>query len=218
VSITILVVDDHKILRQGLRTLLAREPDMEVLAEAEDGRDAVRLVRELSPQVVIMDVGMPDLNGIEATRQILQESPETKVVALSMHSDRRFVTNMIKAGASGYLLKDSAFEELATAIRVVMARKTYLSHEIAHVVVKDYVQGGGTKDDPSVFSVLSPREREVLQLMAEGKTNRQIAETLNVSLKTVETHRQQIMNKLEIHNIVELTKYAIREGLASLDH
>lgn len=215
-GITILLVDDHKILRQGLRTLLAREVDMEVVAEAEDGRDAVRLVRELSPQVVIMDVGMPDLNGIEATRQILQESPETKIIALSMHSDRRFVTNMIKAGAHGYLLKDSAFEELATAIRVVMARKTYLSHEIAHVVVKDYVKGG--KDDPSVFSVLSPREREVLQLMAEGKTNRQIAETLNVSLKTVETHRQQIMNKLEIHNIVELTKYAIREGLASLDH
>ncbi|MHB9072916.1 MAG: response regulator [Desulfobaccales bacterium] len=216
-GITIIVVDDHKILRQGLRTLLAREADMEVVAEAEDGRHAVRLVRELSPQVVIMDVGMPDLNGIEATRQILQESPETKIIALSMHSDRRFVTNMIKAGASGYLLKDSAFEELATAIRVVMARKTYLSHEIAHVVVKDYVQGGGSKDDPSVFSVLSPREREVLQLMAEGKTNRQIAEALNVSLKTIETHRQQIMNKLEIHNIVELTKYAIREGLASLD-
>jgi DNA-binding NarL/FixJ family response regulator len=218
VGITILVVDDHKILRQGLRTLLAKEADMEVLAEAEDGRGAVRLVRELSPQVVIMDVGMPDLNGIEATRQILQESPETKVIALSMHSDRRFVTNMIKAGASGYLLKDSAFEELATAIRVVMARKTYLSHEIAHVVVTDYVQGGGSKDEYSVFSVLSPREREVLQLMAEGKANRQIAETLNVSLKTVETHRQQIMNKLGIHNIVELTKYAIREGLASLDH
>jgi two-component system response regulator NreC len=218
VGITILVVDDHKILRQGLRTLLAKEADMEVLAEAEDGRGAVRLVRELSPQVVIMDVGMPDLNGIEATRQILQESPETKVIALSMHSDRRFVTNMIKAGASGYLLKDSAFEELATAIRVVMARKTYLSHEIAHVVVTDYVQGGGSKDEYSVFSILSPREREVLQLMAEGKANRQIAETLNVSLKTVETHRQQIMNKLGIHNIVELTKYAIREGLASLDH
>jgi two-component system response regulator NreC len=216
-GITILLVDDHKILRQGLRTLLAKEIDMQVVAEAEDGRDAVRLVREMSPQVVIMDVGMPDLNGIEATRQILQESPETKVIALSMHSDRRFVTNMIKAGASGYLLKDSAFEELATAIRVVMSRKTYLSHEIAHVVVKDYVQGG-SKDDPSVFSILSPREREVLQLMAEGKTNRQIAEMLNVSLKTIETHRQQIMNKLEIHNIVELTKYAIREGLASLDH
>jgi DNA-binding NarL/FixJ family response regulator len=217
VGITILVADDHKILRQGLRTLLAKEPDLQVVAEAEDGRNAVRLVRELSPQVVIMDVGMPDLNGIEATRQILQESPETKIIALSMHSDRRFVTNMIKAGASGYLLKDSAFEELATAIRVVMAHKTYLSHEIAHVVVKDYVQRG-SKDDPSAFSVLSPREREVLQLMAEGKTNRQIAETLYVSLKTVETHRQQIMNKLEIHNIVELTKYAIREGLASLDH
>jgi two-component system, NarL family, response regulator NreC len=216
VGISILIADDHKILRQGLRTLLSREADMDVIAEAEDGRDAVRLVRELTPQVVIMDVGMPDLNGIEATRQILQEFPDTKIVALSMHTDRRFVTNMIKAGASGYLLKDSAFEELATAIRMVMARKIYLSHEISHLVIKDYVQGG-SKDEGSVFSVLTPREREVLQLMAEGKINRQIAETLHVSLKTIETHRQQIMNKLEIHNIVELTKYAIREGLASLD-
>ena len=215
-GITILLADDHKIVRQGLRTLLAKEPDMKVLAEADDGREAVRLVRELSPQVVIMDVGMPDLNGIEATRQILQESPETKIIGLSMHSDRRFVTNMIKAGASGYLLKDSAFEELATAIRMVMARKTYLSHEISHIVLQDYVQGGG-KHDVSVFSVLSPREREVLQLMAEARSNRQIADALNVSLKTVETHRQQIMNKLQIHNIVELTKYAIREGLSSLE-
>ena len=215
-GITIILVDDHKILRQGLRTLLAREPDMEVVAEADDGRDAVRLARELSPQVMIMDVGMPDLNGIEATRQVLQESPGTKVVALSMHSDRRFVINMIKAGASGYLLKDSAFEELAIAIRTVMARKTYLSQEIAHVLVQDYVQGG-TRDEASAFSVLSAREREVLQLMAEGKTNRQIAEALHVSPKTVDTHRQQIMNKLNIHNIVELTKYAIREGLSSLE-
>lgn len=215
-GITILLVDDHKILRQGLWTLLAKEPDMEVLAEADDGRDAVRLARDLSPQVVIMDVGMPDLNGIEATRQVLQESPDTKVIALSMHADRRFVANMIKAGASGYLLKDSAFEELATAIRKVVAGKTYLSHEISHVLVKDYIQGGAG-DEASVFSVLTPREREVLQLMAEGKTNRQIAETLCVSPKTVDTHRQQIMKKLEIHNIVELTKYAIREGLSSLD-
>jgi DNA-binding NarL/FixJ family response regulator len=209
------LVDDHKILRQGLRNLLAWEPDMEVLAEADNGREAVRLVLELSPQVVIMDVGMPDLNGIEATRQVLQVSPAAKVIALSMHSDRYFVINMIKAGASGYLLKDSAFEELAAAIRIVVAGKTYLSQEIAHVMMKDYVQGG-VKDENSVFSVLTPREREVLQLMAEARTNRQIAETLNVSPKTVETHRQQIMNKLGIHNIVDLTKYAIREGLASL--
>ncbi len=215
-GITIILVDDHKILRQGLRTLLAKEPDMEVIADADDGRTAVRLARELSPQIMIMDVAMPDLNGIEATRQVLQESPDTKVIALSMHADRHFVTNMIKAGASGYLLKDSAFEELATAIRLVMARKIYLSHEISHVLVKDYVQGGAG-DEASAFSILTAREREVLQLMAEAKTNRQIAEALNVSPKTVETHRQQIMNKLEIHNIVDLTKYAIREGLSSLD-
>jgi two-component system, NarL family, response regulator NreC len=216
VAITIILVDDHKILRQGLRTLLVREPDMEVVAEADDGREAVSLARELSPQVMIMDVGMPDLNGIEATRQVLQESPDTKVIALSMHSDRRFVTNMLKAGASGYLLKESAFEELATAIRMVMARKTYLSQEISHVLVKDYGQGWAGKE-ALVFSVLTAREREVLQLMAEAKTNRQIAEALHVSPKTVDTHRQQIMNKLNIHNILELTKYAIREGLSSLE-
>jgi DNA-binding NarL/FixJ family response regulator len=212
--IKIILADDHKIVRQGLRTLLEQEPDLEVMAEAEDGRMAVRLARELSPQVVIMDVSMPDLNGIEATRQVLAECPGVKVIALSMHADRRFVMNMLKAGASGYLLKDSAFEELATAIRMVLANKIYLSTEIANVVVKDYLQGGG---DESVFSVLTPREREVLQLMAEGKSSRQIAGHLNISIKTVETHRMQIQHKLEIYSVAELTKYAIREGLSSLD-
>ncbi len=212
--IKIILADDHKIVRQGLRTMLEKESDIEVLGEADDGRMAVRLARELSPQVVIMDVGMPDLNGIEATRQVLAECPGVKVVALSMHSDRRFVMNMLKAGASGYLLKDSAFEELATAIRMVLTNKIYLSTEIANVVIKDYLQGGG---DESVFSVLSPREREVLQLMAEGKSSRQIADHLNISIKTVETHRMQIMHKLEIYSVAELTKYAIREGLSSLD-
>jgi DNA-binding NarL/FixJ family response regulator len=212
--IKIILADDHKIVRQGLRTLLEQEPDLEVMAEADDGRMAVRLARELSPQVVIMDVSMPDLNGIEATRQVLAECPGVKVIALSMHADRRFVMNMLKAGASGYLLKDSAFEELATAIRMVLAGKIYLSTEIANVVVKDYLQGGG---DESVFSVLTPREREVLQLMAEGKSSRQIADHLNISIKTVETHRMQIQHKLEIYSVAELTKYAIREGLSSLD-
>jgi DNA-binding NarL/FixJ family response regulator len=214
VPIKIILADDHKIVRQGLRTLLEQETDLEVMAEADDGRMAVRLARELSPEVVIMDVSMPDLNGIEATRQVLAECPGVKVIALSMHSDRRFVMNMLKAGASGYLLKDSAFEELATAIRMVLANKIYLSTEIANVVVKDYLQGGG---DESVFSVLTPREREVLQLMAEGKSSRQIADHLNISIKTVETHRMQIQHKLEIYSVAELTKYAIREGLASLD-
>jgi DNA-binding NarL/FixJ family response regulator len=214
VPIKIILADDHKIVRQGLRTLLEQETDLEVMAEADDGRMAVRLARELSPQVVIMDVSMPDLNGIEATRQVLAECPGVKVIALSMHADRRFVMNMLKAGASGYLLKDSAFEELATAIRMVLNNKIYLSTEIANIVIKDYLQGGG---DESVFSVLSPREREVLQLMAEGKSTRQIADHLNISIKTVETHRMQIMHKLEIYSVAELTKYAIREGLSSLD-
>ena len=212
--IKIILADDHKIVWQGLRTMLEKEPDIEVMGEADDGRMAVRLARELSPQVVIMDVGMPDLNGIEATRQVLSECPGVKVIALSMHSDRHFVMNMLKAGASGYLLKDSAFEELATAIRTVLANKIYLSTEIANIVVKDYLQGGG---DESVFSVLTPREREVLQLMAEGKSSRQIADHLNISIKTVETYRMQIQHKLEIYSVAELTKYAIREGLSSLD-
>ena len=213
-AIRILLADDHKIVRQGLRTLLEQEPDMEVVAEAEDGRIAVRLARELAPQVVIMDVGMPDLNGIEATRQVLADTPGLKVIALSMHSDRRFVVNMLKAGASGYLLKDSAFEELAAAIRVVMLNKTYLSPGVSDIVIKDYVQG--PREDSSVFSVLTPREREVLQLMAEGKSTKQIADRLHVSIKTIETHRQQIMTKLGIHSVAELTKYAVREGLSSL--
>jgi two-component system response regulator NreC len=214
-AIRILLADDHKIVRQGLRTLLEQEPDMEVVAEAEDGRIAVRLARELAPQVVIMDVGMPDLNGIEATRQVLADTPGLKVIALSMHSDRRFVVNMLKAGASGYLLKDSAFEELAAAIRVVMLNKTYLSPGVSDIVIKDYVQG--PREDSSVFSVLTPREREVLQLMAEGKSTKQIADRLHVSVKTIETHRQQIMTKLGIHSVAELTKYAVREGLSSLE-
>jgi len=214
VAIKIILVDDHKIVRQGLRNMLEQETDLEVIGEADDGRMAVRLVRELSPQVVIMDVGMPDLNGIEATRQVLAESPGVKVIGLSMHCDRRFVMNMLKAGASGYLLKDSAFEELATAIRMVLGGKMYLSTEIANIVIKDYLQGGG---DESVFSVLTPREREVLQLMAEGKSSRQIADHLVISIKTVETHRMQLMHKLQIFSVAELTKYAIREGLSSLD-
>ena len=216
-TIRILIADDHQIVRQGLRTLLEKEPDMAVVAEADDGRATVRLVREKSPEVVIMDVAMPDLNGIEATRQILAEFPKIKVIALSMYADQRFVLNMLKAGASGYLLKDCAFEELIRAIRLVMAHKTYLSPGVTDIVVKDYTAGGNNSSQPSVFSVLSPREREVLQLMAEGRTTSQIAGLLHVSVKTVETHRQQIMHKLKIHSVAELTKYAIREGLTSLE-
>jgi len=214
-AIKVLIADDHQILRQGLRTLLEREPDLEVVAEADNGRSTVRLARERQPEVIIMDVAMPDLNGIEATRQIISEMPKMKVIALSMYADRRFVANMLKAGASGYLLKDCASEELVRAIRVVLTHKTFLSPGVADIVVKDYVQAP-LGSEVSVFSVLSNREREVLQLMAEGKSTNQIAECLHVSVKTVETHRQQIMQKLKMHSVAELTKYAIREGITTL--
>ena len=214
--IKIIVADDHKIVRQGLRTLLAAEPDMEVVAEADNGRATLRLVQELKPQVVIMDISMPGLNGIEATRQILFESPEVKVVALSMHSDSLFVLNMLKAGASGYLLKDCALEELVKAIRTVVAQKTYLSPGVSDIVIKDFVSSWSATSS-SAFAVLTAREREVLQLMAEGKSTTQIADSLCVSAKTVEAHRKQIMDKLGIHSVAELTKYAIRQGLTSLE-
>jgi len=214
-SIKIILADDHQIVRQGLRTLLAAEPDMEVVAEADNGRAVIKLAQELRPQVVIMDITMPDLNGIEATRQILAESPGIKVIALSMHSDSLFVLNMLRAGASGYLLKDCALEELVKAIRTVVSNKTYLSPGISDIVIKDFVSGRAATDS-SAFSVLTVREREVLQLMAEGKNTNQIADSLCISIKTVEAHRKQMMNKLEMHSVAELTKYAIRQGLTTL--
>src|SRR4051794_27215811 len=217
-AMKILLADDHQIVREGLKSLLQQHDDMQVVAEANDGRSAVQLAQELQPDVVVMDVGMPGLNGIEATRQITNREPDAKVVALSMHSDRRFMGEMLKAGAKGYLLKDGAFEELATAIRSVVANKVYLSPRIADVVVDDYVRrNGDTAGQPSAFAKLTPREREVLQLMAEGRATKEIAMDLKVSIKTVETHRRQIMEKLNIYSVAELTKYAIREGLTSLE-
>ena len=213
-SIRILLADDHKIMRDGLRSLLEKQSDMEVVAEAENGRTTVQLAQKLLPDVVIMDIAMPDLNGIEATRQIIASAPSVKVLALSMHSNRAFVTGMLSAGASGYLLKDSAFEELARAIRVIVMNQTYLGLGITEAVVKDYVRHLSATG-PSVPH-LSPKEREVLQLLAEGMTTKQIASRLYVSVKTIETHRQKIMEKLDIHSIAKLTKYAIREGLTHL--
>ncbi len=220
-TIKILLVDDHRIVRQGVRLLLAGERDMEVVAEADNGRDTIRLVQKLSPHVVIMDISMPDLNGIDATRQILSESPHVKVIALSMHSDGIFIFNMIRAGASGYLLKDCALEELVKAIRAVVANKTYLSPGVSDVLVQDMMGGWsarGAVGSASAFAVLTGREREVLQLMAEGKSTAQIANALSVSIKTVETHRKQIMHKSGVHTVAGLTKYAIREGLTSLEN
>ena len=214
-SLRILLADDHKIMREGLRSLIEKQPGMEVIAEAENGRTTVVLSRKLKPDVVIIDIAMPDLNGIEATRQIIADSPDVKVTALSMLSDTKFVREMLSAGASGYLLKDSAFEELGKALRTVVNNQTYLSPKIASLVVKDYL--GNIAKDSSTFPVLTNREREVLQLFAEGKTTSQIASCLYVSVKTIETHRKKIMDKLGFKSIAELTKYAIREGLTSLD-
>ncbi len=214
--IRILVADDHKIVREGLIALLQKNSQLQVVGEAENGRQAVQLAAELRPEVVIIDIGMPDLNGIEATRQIVADHPGVKVIALSMHSDKRFVKGMLKAGASGYLLKYCATEELLTAIQMVMSQRVYLSHDITGIVVEDYVQKLADTD-ASAFQALTPREREVLQLLAEGQSTRQIADSLHVSVKTVEVHRKQMMDKLGLNNFADLVKYAIREGLTSID-
>ena len=212
----ILLADDHKIIRDGLRSLLGKEEDMVVVAEAENGRKALQLTRKLSPDVIIMDVSMPDLNGIDATRQIIGEQPGIKIVALSMHSEKQFVEGMLKAGVSGYLLKDTAFEELIKAIRVVCAGKKYLSPDVTDIVLHEFISPTITTDDQPA-TALTIREREVLQLIAEGRTTREIARKLNISVKTVETHRKNIMDKLGLHTVAELTKFAIREGITSLE-
>ena len=215
-SLRILLADDHRIMREGLRSLLEKLPGMEVIAEADNGRTTVQLSRKLKPDVVVMDIAMPDLNGIEATRQIVTETPSVKVTALSMLSDTKFVREMLSAGASGYLLKDSAFEELGNALHTVMKNQTYLSPKIASLVVKDYL-GTLLIKDSSVAPVLTNREREIIQLFAEGKTTKEIASCFSLSIKTIETHRKRIMDKLGFSSIAELTKYAIREGLTSLN-
>jgi DNA-binding NarL/FixJ family response regulator len=215
-TITILLADDHKLLREGLRALIEEQKNMTVVAEAEDGRSAVQLADRLSPDIIVMDISMPGLNGIDATRRIVAENPGIKVIALSMHADRNFVVEMFKAGAAGYLLKDCAFEELIHAIRAVSSKKAYLSSKLSDTMIKDYVNLF-SKKKLSASPVLTAREREVLQLLAEGKNTRDVAAKLSVSTKTVETYRQQIMKKLDIHSVAELTKYAIRAGLTSLD-
>lgn len=216
-SIRVLIADDHKIMLAGLRSLLEKQTDFEVVGEADNGRKAVQMAQEKKPDVVVMDVSMPDLNGIEATKQIIESLPETRVIALSMHSDKRFVMGMLRAGASGYLLKDCASQELANAIVQVAGGKKYLSPEITGVVIDDFLLGDSSEEVAIAASQLSPREREVLQLIAEGWSTKQIASHLYVSIKTIETHRRQIMKKLDLHSIADLTKYAIREGLTSIE-
>ena len=215
-SIRIIVADDHRIVRNGLRTLLNAEPDIDVIAEAENGRKTIQLARELSPDVVLMDITMPDLNGFEATRQILAEIPQVKIVALSMHHHEQFVSGMFMAGASGYLLKDCSVEELTAAIRAATKGEVYLSPGVASVVIKNYVRHL-KKSDKAIPPILTPRESEILQLVSEGKTSKKIASIMHISTKTVDTHRRHIMDKLAVSSIAELTKYAIRSGLTSLD-
>lgn len=205
----ILLADDHRIIRQGLRSLLDAEADLAVVGEAEDGRQALALARDLKPDVVILDISMPGLNGMETARLLRQNHPDILVLMLSMHADRRFVQEALALGVQGYLLKDSAFEELAEAIRSVRKGHCVLGRAIAHLADTD----PPCQDD----SVLSVREREVLQLMAEGDNTKVIAHKLSVSVKTVETHRQHIMHKLNIHTVAGLTRYALREGLTHLD-
>ena len=215
-SIRILLADDHRIMREGLRSVLEKEPDMEVIAEAKDGRMTVKLAEKLSPDVILMDITMPGLNGMDATREILSMVSDVKVVALSMHSDEQFVAGMLNAGASGYLLKDCAFEELCRAIRAVVANETYLSPGIASIVVKEY-RRALSRTEFSLSPGLTAREREVVQLVTEGKSSKEIASLLHVSVRTIESHRHQIMDKLDIHTIAKLTKYAIRKGITSLE-
>jgi DNA-binding NarL/FixJ family response regulator len=216
-AIRILIANDHHIFRQGLRALLEKEPGMKVVGEADDGLKTVALVRKLTPHVVITDVNLPNLNGIEATRQIHTDYPSIKIIAYSMHADRHQVLNMLKVGACGYLLKDSPFEELVKAIRLVFDGKTYLSPGVTEVVVKDYARIDLPFDQPDLTQ-LTAREREVLKLLVEGKSTKQIAGVLQISVKTVETHRQKIMQKLGTHSVADLTKYALREGLTSLEN
>ncbi|MGA2172959.1 MAG: response regulator transcription factor [Sedimentisphaerales bacterium] len=212
----ILLVDDHAIIRQGLCSLLEKQPDIEVVGAADDGRKAIQLVRETAPDIVIMDISMPNLNGIDATRKIVGESNNVKVIALSIHSSQRFVTEMLKAGASGYILKECLFDELVEAIQTVLNGGIYLSPKITGVVVDDYVNRLSNKYQPEA-PALTAREREVLQLLAEGKSTKQIAQQLHVSSKTIESNRRNIMEKLSIHSVAELTKYAVREGLTPLE-
>jgi DNA-binding NarL/FixJ family response regulator len=215
-NIRVLLVDDHAIIREGLRSLLEKQPEMEVVADTDDGRKAFDLVRELLPDIIIMDITMPGLNGIEATRRIIDEFPAVKVIALSIHSKRRYVADMLSAGAAGYILKECLFDELVQAIKAVAAGGRYLSPRIADVVVSDYVKRlSATADLP--FEALKTREREVLQLVAEGKSTKQIALYLHLSSKTIEANRRQIMEKLNIYSVAELTKYAVREGLTTLE-
>lgn len=215
-SIRVLVADDHAIVRQGFKALLDNEADIEVIAEAANGREAIRLALELQPDVIVMDLNMPEVSGIEATRQILQENPAIKILILSMVLDNACVTLALKTGATGYILKDCSSDELLTAIHSAMAGFPYLCREVTALVIKDYARDPGKERDIPQPS-LSTREQEVLQFIASGKSSKEIAFHYGLSVKTIEGHRMSIMKKLDLYSVAELTKYAIRSGLSSIE-
>jgi two-component system response regulator NreC len=214
-KLRILLADDHKLMRGGLRLLLEQQPTLTVVGEADDGRQAVEKASSLKPDVVVLDIGMPNLNGIEACAQITQTSPTASVVMLSMHSDEAYVLRALKAGARAYLLKDSAESDLVRAVQAVSEGKSYFSPAVSKVLLEDYVrkmQRSGVEDS---FDLLTPREREILQLVAEGKSNKDVANLLNLSVYTVETHRANLMQKLNLRSVPELILYAVRKGIIS---
>ena len=213
--IRILLADDHTVVRDGLRALLEKQPDMTVVAEASDGRDSIRLAEEQSPDVVVMDIGMPSLNGIEATRRILAANPRTAVVMLSMHQDESYVLRSLKAGAKGYLLKDSLRGDVIDAIRAVAQGRSYLTRKVRLMLQEDYVRQMESRGLEDSYDLLTDREREVLHMVAEGKSNKEVAGLLNISPTTVETHRAHILQKLGIHSVPELILYAVRKGIVS---
>ncbi len=211
----ILLADDHTIVRQGLRKILEESRDWQVVGEAGNGREAVRLALELQPDVAILDIGMPLLNGIEAARQIARRLPDTRILILSMHSDEAYIIQALEAGAKGYLLKDTADADLLGAVAAVMRGKSFFSPAVARVMLDDYVRRLRDRGIVDRYDTLSEREREIFQLIAEGKTNKEIAEILGVSPSTIETHRGHIMEKLDVHSAVEMVLYAVRKGIIS---
>lgn len=214
-KLRILLADDHIVMRTGLRALLERQPNLEVVGESENGRNTIDLASSLKPDVVIMDIGMPVLNGIEATKTVVTEHPATAVIILSMHADESYVMRALKAGARGYLLKDSAPADLLSAIQAVSQNKSFFSPKVSRILAEDYVRVLKQKGGVDSYDLLTSREREILQLLAEGKANKEVATTLNISPYTVETHRKHILEKLNLHNPAELILYAVRKGIIS---
>lgn len=215
-SIKIMLVDDHQMVREGFRNLINEEEDMTVRYEAQDGRKAIDLINQSPPDVILMDVAMPDMNGVEATQQILNKHPDIKIIGLSIYSEPQFIKQMFKNGAMGYLVKNGPFQEVIDAIRTVMDNRVYIGSRFASDAFKELMQSEGDSDGASPLTVLSDREREVLQLLAEGNSTREIADMLDIGVKTVDTYRWRLMKKLDINNLADLTKFAIREGVITV--